>query len=134
MDFNISLFAILVIFCVIVSAGAVCAVDGDGYAGSNYVDDSGLSDDFNYTDDGLTDRPLIDPDAGHMEGAAGEPINQTANATAPVAGNATANVAGNTTGNTTNATASHMPATGNPILILLAVTAVLGGAAVIRRK
>jgi LPXTG-motif cell wall-anchored protein len=36
---------------------------------------------------------------------------------------------------TANATSSHtMLATGNPILILLGVSAVLGGAAVLRRK
>lgn len=70
-----------------------------------------------------------------MEHAAGEPVNETSNATA----NATAPVAGNTTNATSNATANatasqSMLATGNPILILLAVGAVLGGCVALRKK
>ena len=51
------------------------------------------------------------------------------NTTVPAAGENT------TAGNTTNATQTHtLPATGNPILALLAVGAVLGGAEVYRRR
>ena len=54
--------------------------------------------------------------------------------------NSTAHAAGEPVQNTTNHTASastaanKLPATGNPILALFAVSAVLGGASVLRRK
>ena len=116
----------------------VYAADDSGYAGSNYQDDSGIAADdsgyagSNYQDDG---------------GWAGSQYNETLE-------NAAANATTNTTGNSTNATNTtdqaagepvnetnatagmthSMLATGNPILILLAVITVLGGYAVYKRK
>ncbi len=145
MDFKKTLLTLLAIFCVVVSAGAVCAADGDSYddvwAESQYEDDGGWagsqynetaetdadSSQYNETDAGLTDRPLIDPDYAHTE-AAGEPTNETGNSTVE----GTSDVAENTT---TNSTAPHtMPATGNPIIALIGVTAVLGGYTILRRR
>ena len=149
MNLTKKLLTLLAIFCVIASATAVCAADDGGYAGSQYVDDgyagsqypaddgyagSQYQDDggwagsqYNESEEGLTDRPLIDPDYAHMEPAAGAPLdNETANATDAVSDD----VASNAT-----ESASHaMPATGNPILALLAVGAVLGGASIISRR
>lgn len=149
MNLKNNIFAILAIFCVILSACAVSAADhgnimtDDGYlddsedghngaiippdanhneaamgnaAGGDYLDDS--EDGHNGT--------IIPPDTNHNEAAL---MNATGNATA-----AGENVQ-NATGNATNATAtSTMPATGNPIIALLAVGAVLGGYTVLRRK
>ena len=152
------LLTILAIFCVIASAGVVCAEDAhaDVYDGtylgvSDGVDGVGDHNDFDDVADydggyagsqyngnvenGHPGSLEIDPDYAHNE-AAGEPNNATGNST----GNATGNVTGNATANavqnsTANATSSHnMHATGNPILLLLGVTAVLGGGAVLRRK
>lgn len=147
----------LAIFCVVVSAASVCAADGDsydgwagshyqdyggyagsqysdeyegGYAGSNYPDDGGWAgSQYNATaEESVPDRPLIDPDYAHME-AAGEPTNQTGNTTVTAAGADTASPAAE------NTTAAHtLPATGNPIVMLIGVTALIGGCAVLRRK
>ena len=160
MDFKKTLLTMLAIFCVVVSAASVCAADGDGYdgwAGSNYQDYGGYAgsqypDGYeggyagsNYQDEGgwagsqynataeesVPDRPLIDPDYAHME-AAGEPTNQTGNATVPAAGASNDSPAAE---NASAATPAHtLPATGNPIVMLIGVTALIGGCAVLRRK
>ena len=110
-------------YFVIASAGAVCAADADfdcgndamgyaaddgGYAGSQYnPDDQGgwAGSQYNETLENT---------------AAGEPVNATTDAAQNI---------------TANATSSHtMLATGNPIIALFAVIAVLGGYAVLRKK
>ena len=143
MDLSKKLLTLLAIFCVIASAGVVCAedvgsdgfdtygADEGGYAGSQYdLDDQGgyAGSQYNQTEEGGYAGSQYQDDGGWAgsqynetaENAAGEPVD----ATAPVAANATA-----------NATAPHsMLATGNPIVALFAVCAVLGGYAVLRRK
>jgi LPXTG-motif cell wall-anchored protein len=120
MNLSKKLLTLLAIFCVIASAGVVCAADNDGgYVGIDYVDDMGDYAGSQYDDGGW---------AGSQYNETAE--NAAANQTAPAAGEPTG-----TTNMTANATSSHtMLATGNPILILLGVSAVLGGAAVLRRK
>lgn len=132
-----TLLVLLAIFCVVVSAGAVCAEGDDGgeggWAGSNYVDDG----------EGQGQA------SGEPEPGNGLPLeNQTANATATgsagenVTGNATGNATGNvtnTTGNATNATGNatnfqSMLSTGLPIAILVVVVAIVGGYVVLKRK
>lgn len=123
------ILAILAIFCVLVSAGAVCAADDFGQLGSNYADDSGYAG-SNYQDDGgWAGSQYNETLENAIANAAGEPTNAT-NAT-----NITAQAAGEPT-NATNATESvqSMLATGNPILILLVVVAVLGGYVVYKRR
>ena len=157
MDFKKTLLTLFAIFCVVVSAASVCAADGDGYdgwagshyqdyggyagsqypdgyeggyAGSNYQDEGGWAgSQYNATaEESVPDRPLIDPDYAHME-AAGEPTNQTGNATVTAAG------ASNDSPAAENTTSAHtLPATGNPIIMLIGVTALIGGCAVLRRK
>ncbi|MDO5860463.1 LPXTG cell wall anchor domain-containing protein [Methanobrevibacter sp.] len=152
MELKNKLFAILAVFCVILSACAVSASDDVlGQGSGDYLD--GSEDGHNGTIvppdnthdeaqhaagadpylDGSEDGhngTMVPPDANHDEAAmnttayaAGGDINATGNATADAAGE---NV---------NATAQHtMPATGNPILLLLGVCAVLGGACVVRKR
>ena len=151
MDITKKLLTLLAIFCVIASAGVVCAEDvsQDGYAGSNYdMDQAGYAGSSYDMDQGGYAGSNYDMDqggyagsqyaAGEMGGYAGSQYSQTAeNATGePVNETVTAPQDVNATGNVTgNATAPHtMLATGNPILALLAVGAVLGGAAVITRR
>lgn len=128
MNISKKLLALLAIFCIIASAGVVCAADNgtdDGWAGSQYnetcVDHEG--------------GPYIDPDYAHHEPAAGEPTNSTGNST-NATGNSTGHAAGELSNNTTNKTANpyKLPATGNPVLVLLGVSAILGGCAALRRK
>lgn len=126
------IFAILAIFCIIASA---CAVSAANDTNSTYMDGmyngypTEIHDINNATDntsdldaEAIHDSMVLPPDYAHSE------MNAT-NATGHAAGeNATAT-------NTTNATQAHtLPSTGNPILVLLAVGAVLGGAGVLRRK
>ena len=120
MDLIKKFLILLAIFCVIGSAVAVSAADvgGDVYSDG--------------TDDGLTDKPIIDPDYAHMEPGSNQTDNATDNATGDAAGEPAANETANVTVNA--ATSHNMPATGNPILALLAVGAVLGGYGIIRRK
>ena len=78
---------------------------------------------------------VIPPDAAHDEAAMNQ-TNTTHAAGSDIvnATNAT-HAAGSDAVNATNATATHtMPATGNPILALLAVCTLLGGYTVLRRK
>ncbi len=159
MNLSKKLLTLLAIFCVIASAGVACAADANSDVDGTYLsatDDMGEIgdqadfDDVDYTtndggwagsqyngnvENGHQGAPEIDPDYAHNE-AAGEPINATGNstdnATSNTTGNATAQVAQNTTTNATSS--SNMLATGNPVLLLLGVTAVLGAGAVLRRK
>ena len=143
MELKTKLFAILAIFCVLCSACAVCAADDasamsaddgifidgsnhDGHDGAiippdNTHDEAGHAAGMDPYLDGSQDGhngTIIPPDAAHNEAA----MNQT---------NST-----HAAGNATNNTIAHnnLPATGNPILALLAITAVLGGATYITRK
>ena len=144
MRLNKMVLALLAIFCIIVSAGAACASDFGGYAGSNYK--ATAEDDFHYSPHGL------EPGAGlPLENQTADgPMNVTGNATHHVTANATGNVTGNATGNATgnnthnatgNAThsqanANHTPtllSTGNPILVLLAIFVVICGYGLIKR-
>ncbi len=104
MDLKNKLLAILVIFCIFVSAGAVCAaVNEPGTAGSQYYANqvgsysggvcqgmNGLSgsqfnntnvtnstNGTNITGNDTVARAIIPPDYAHMGHAAGEPINNT---------------------------------------------------------
>lgn len=140
MDFNKKLLTLLAIFCLIVSAGVVCAADQDGYAGCNYQNMNGVSGSQYAVADGLepgNGLPLENQTGYVPLDADGNPIlnatgNTTGNATHNVTGNVTANVTGNATH---NVTAQHtMPVTGNPIIALLAVTGIIGGYAVLRRN
>ena len=153
MTLKTNILAILAIFCVILSACAVSAADGSADYniddGQSVHDDMILPPDYAHNeaaqaaggDDASADNDWTysgDPEPGN-----GMPIeNQTYNHDGDAAGNAT-NATGHAAGenataaaaNATNATAAHsMPATGNPILILLGVGAVLGGAFVLKRK
>ena len=132
------LLTFLAIFCVIASAGAACAADAYGDAGYDelsYTDDIGEWVGSQYSDDnqtGWAGSQYNDTDQG---GYAGSQYNETlenaaANAAAgePVSDSVSQNM-------TANATSSHtMLETGNPILALLAVGAVLGSCAVLKRK
>ena len=124
MDINKKLLTLLVIFGVIASAGIVCAAEDGGYAGYRYADS-------------------LEPGAGlpieNQTANTTMHVNTTDNVTGNATGNATGNITNNTTNNTTNttgnATVPHtLLSTGNPIFILLAVLAVVGGATIIRRK
>ena len=140
MDLNKKLLTLLAIFCLIVSAGVVCAADQDGYAGINYQNMNGVSGSQYAVADGLepgNGLPLENQTGYVPLDADGNPIlNATGNATGNATQNVTANVTTNVTGNAThNVTAQHtMPVTGNPIIALLAVTGIIGGYAVLRRN
>ena len=137
------IFAILAIFCLVVSACAVSAADDgnittltddmyDGYVreSPDMPDLHKLMEDNatdNSTDDGdldseaIHDSMVLPLDYAHSE------MDQM-NAT-----NATGHAAGEP--GHANANPAHkMPATGNPILLLLAVGSVLGGACAMRKK
>ena len=149
MELETKIFAILAILCVLCSACSVYAAD----------DTSAISADEGSLIDGNShDSEIIPPDNTHDEAkhAAGMdpyldgsqdghngtiiPTNTTHNETAMNQTNSTHAAGGNNlanaTGNTTNKTIAHntLPATGNPILALLAIAAVLGGATYITRK
>ena len=130
MDISKKLLALLV-FCVIASAATVCAADVDGGNGNDVVgqaDDNGgwAGSQYNQDDQGGYAGSQYNETSEH---AAGEPTNTTADA--PV--NETADTAAQNM--TANATSSHkMLETGNPILALFAVGAVLGAYAVYKRE
>lgn len=134
----------------------------DGYAGCNY-DDAGLMSESQDVPDDQTlgedahdgqetgcdaygNPEYLPPDWNHDEHAAGEPYNETegnstdanvtdaSSASGDVADNSTFSETANGTGNATSSSPQSMHATGNPILALLAVGAVLGASAVIRKK
>ena len=146
---KINVLVILAIVCVIISAGAVCAAD----SGNSNADDIYTAHDGH---DGL----IIPPDYAHDEiqhaaggdsylnesqnshnatdllHAAGHNETKMINQTGHVAGeNITNSTGAGVSNQTANATAAHkLPVAGNPIVALLAVSAVLGGYAIIRRK
>lgn len=121
MDLSKKLLTLLAIFCVIASAGVVCAAD----VSSNGLDDN----QYSIPQEGYAGSQYDENQEG---GYAGSQYNKTVENAAGEHLTETGNITGNTTG---NATASHtMPATGNPIMALFAVCAILGGYAIIRRK
>ncbi len=140
MDVMKKFFVLLAIFCVIGSAAAVCAADVSDDFDSQAL---GQSDDFDggwagsqYEDGGWAGSQYQD-DGGWAGSQYNETLeNATANATNTTnITNDTANTTAPVVANQTNATAPHtMLATGNPILALFAVSAVLGGYSVLRRK
>ncbi|WP_407422263.1 hypothetical protein [Methanobrevibacter sp.] len=156
MNFKDSILVLLMIFCVVLSATAVSAADNndqyldeshDGHDGAiippdNSHDEVKHAAGEDYYLDGSQDGhngTIIPPDYAHNEEAMMNATNTTCNATGNTTCNATVHAAGenlhNTTGNTTNATSTHaLLTTGNPILALLAVFAVIGGYSIIRRN
>ncbi len=145
MDISKKLLTLLALFCVIASAGVVCAEDvsdggyagiqyndSGGWAGSQYQDDNGGWAGSQYQDDngGWAGSQYQDDNGGWAGSQYNATVeNAAAHPTTVSAGNQVVN---NTTANTT--TNHLMHAAGNPILALLAVSAVLGGYAVIKRK
>ena len=151
MDFSKKLLTLLAIFCVIASATAVCAADvnaDDGYVGTSYDGMNGVSESQNQDDGGWAGSQYQDKgdwagsqyqDDGGWAGSqynetlengthvpsAGAPTNTTGNSTTPVEHNTTANA---------TSTSHNLLATGNPILVLLVVNAIIGGYAVLRRR
>ena len=120
MNLSKKLLTLLAIFCVIASASAVCAADEGGWAGSQYQDEGGYAG-SQYQDDGGWAGSQYNET---LENAAGEPVSGCGDGVKEPA-----------TGETVKAASSHeMYSTGNPILALLAVGAVLGGAGVISRR
>ncbi len=143
MNFNKKLLTLLAIFCVIASAGFVCAADNID-SGSNSQDGILLGESVNEPAEIDSDVSQDDVNQTDLEPGAGLPLenqtaplaNETGNATGNTTGNTTDNATANTTANTTgNATVpQHLLATGNPILALLAVSAIMGSYAVIKRN
>jgi hypothetical protein len=150
MDLSKKILTLLVICCVIASATAVCAADvntGNGYnatsdingvsesqyqdnggwAGSQYQDKGGWAG-SQYQDEGGWAGSQYNEtlENGTHVPSAGAPNNATSNTTG--------SVAQNTTSNATAPTPHNMLATGNPIVMLLGVTAIIGGYAVLKRK
>ena len=145
MDIKRKLLVLLAIFCIIGSAGLVCAAEDGGFAGSDYQYMNDVNGSQAY-DGGYAGSNYDGGYAGSQYYNNAEPGNglPLENQTNPFAGNATGNATGNSThnaagaanatGNATPATSSHnMLATGNPILALLAVTAIIGGYGIIKR-
>lgn len=145
MKFNKNILAILAIFCIILSAAAVCATEHatDVGADLNQTDDghhgviippdnshdearhaAGGDPYLNANEDGHNGT-IIPPDVAHDEAALHNQTNATNHT--PAAGGVAQNM-------TVHASNSKLPATGNPILALLAISAVLGGATLITRK
>ena len=147
MTLKTNILAILAIFCVILSACAVSAADGSADYniddGQSVHDDMILPPDYAHSEaaqaaggddvdnQSVHDDMILPPDYAHNEEAMANATGNATNATGHAAGeNATVPAS-----NATNATAAHsMPATGNPILILLAGCAVIGGALAYKRK
>ena len=132
MEIKRKLLVLLAIFCVIGSAGIVCAADNSSYDGNYYQDMNGIDESQNANDNGGYAGSQYYKNA---EPGAGLPLE---NKTNPYAGNATNDATGNSThnmtGNTTPANSNNkMLTTGNPILALLAVSAIIGGYGIIRR-
>ena len=122
MDLIKKFFVLIAIFCVIGSASAVCAADvSDGVAAlseSQYQDEGGWAgSQYNETENNVYSTT-------NTTNTTANETNETANESAPEVAE--------TTG---NATVPHsMFATGNPILALLGVSALLGGYTILRRK
>ena len=147
MDLSKKLLTLLAIFCVIASAGVVCAADNGDNLGTVYADDLSGYAGSQYEDGGYAGSQYQDDGgwAGSQYNAseenggwAGSQYNETlenANATNTTHVAAAGEPTNATTNITANATSSqHMLATGNPILLLVGVCAVAGGYAVLRRK
>jgi len=147
MDLSKKLLTLLAIFCVIASAGVVCAADNGDNLGTVYADDMSGYAGSQYEDGGYAGSQYQDDGgwAGSQYNAseenggwAGSQYNETlenANATNTTHVAAAGEPTNATTNITANATSSqHMLATGNPILLLVGVCAVAGGYAVLRRK
>lgn len=145
MDITKKLLTLLAIFCVIASAGVVCAADAGNHSnwvGINHENISGVPEShYMGSNDRSTDTSIINHNVTPVPHAAGEPVENESASNGTVEGaigsnsvsqNASANGTGNDTGNAT--TYPTMQTTGNPILGLLAVGAILGGATIINRK
>ena len=152
MELKTKLFAILAIFCVLCSACAVCAADDvdamsaddgifidgsshDGHDGAIIPPDNshdearhaaGMDPYLDGSEDGHNGT-IIPPDAAHNEAAMDNVTNST-----PAAGGDVSNSTGNSTG--INGVNSILPATGNPLVILLGCLAVVGGISVLRNR
>lgn len=146
MNVSKKLIAVLAIFCLIASAGVVCAEDvsGDGdsgydggYAGSGYVDPA---DDSGSDDGGSASGDIADDGVPYHADGTDPTGNVTGNTTTTNSTGNVTNSTGNATNttnatNATNATTNHgLLSTGNPILILLVVIAIVGAVIVIKRK
>jgi hypothetical protein len=147
MDLKISILAILAVLCVLLAACAVSATDDVDQSGDYYFDGYQHDHDGDFiplgsTNDGSQQAAggdyyldgsedghngtIIPPDAGHNEQ---KMLNQTAQAAGEMPNTNSTNVS------THNASTTHtMPATGNPIIALLAVSALLGGYTTLKRK
>lgn len=147
MNLNKKLLILLAIFCLIASAGFVCAADYSD-SGNNSQDEIllGVSNDEHVGVDSDipqddANQQTLEPGAGlSLENQTGLSDNSTGNVTDNTAGNTTGNATSNVTANTTeiaisNATAHHrLLATGNPVIALLAVSFIIGGYAVMKRN
>ena len=150
MDFNKKALILLVaIIGMVVSAGAISAAeDADVISDSNNgevvtADDSQIAEGSSGGSDDVSDvsgdndydgsqGPDVNPPVSDLNAT-----NNTTNVTGNATGNVTGNVTGNATTNATNATVAQHKlndyVTGNPILALLAVSAIAGGFT-LRRK
>ena len=145
MNFNKKLIALLAIFCVVLSAGIVCAEEsqeaGVGDAGQQTTvnGDTGADTTGNGAETtGTTDAPVQDATSNETATAANVTSNANVN-NANTTGNATTgNATNNATGNVTNSTslpkAIQNFVTGNPILILAFVIIVGAGAYFYKRN
>lgn len=117
MKLNKNILAILSIVCVILLAVAVSATQHTNDVGSV----------INPTQDGHN-ATIISPYMNHNEAALHSQANSP-NITyhAPAAGKVVKNIF-------VHASEAKLPATGNPVLALIAISAVLGGATLIARK
>ena len=147
MKFNKKLIALLAIFCVVISAGLVCAEDaapsdnGDAGAETTVNGDTGADTADTGNDAGnagTTDAPVQDATSNETATAANVTSNATVN-NANTTGNATTgNATNNATGNATNSTslpkAIQNFVTGNPILVLAFVIIVGAGTYFYKRE
>ncbi|WP_295610599.1 hypothetical protein [uncultured Methanobrevibacter sp.] len=144
MKFNKKLIALLAIFCVVISAGLVCAEDaapsdnGDAGAETTVNGDTGADTADTGNDAGnagTTDAPVQDATSNETANATIATSNETDTNTT---GNATGNTTNNATGNATNSTslpkAIQNFVTGNPILVLAFVIIVGAGTYFYKRE
>ena len=151
MDFNKKgLMAILAMLCVVIAAGSVCAADdgqvltdaGNGdVVGDNNAGEV-LNDSSDDVDNGLTGEGydgsqgpdvIINGDIGN-ETVTNSTGNATGNVTGHASGEAPSAVSHNDTNTTAVGSKLSQYATGNPILLLLAVSAIGAGAYAIKRR
>ena len=151
MDFNKKgLMAILAMLCVVIAAGSVCAADdgqvltdaGNGdVVGDNNAGEV-LNDSSDDVDNGLTGEGydgsqgpdvIINGDIGN-ETVTNSTGNATGNVTGHASGEAPSAVSHNDTNTTGVGSKLSQYATGNPILLLLAVSAIGAGAYAIKRR